>query len=332
MDPQSDLAPAVKLAVIDVLDRDGHARLVVPAWRWPVTIGRAIDCDVVLDDAHVAARHASVVERDGVLTLQVGETVNGVQLTRRRIAAGQSAELSAGELFQVGQTRLRVRRAADALPPERPFVRERTGGPIPVLGVLLALTIWNVGEMWLKSEPGGRLVDFVPMLIGTPVLLGIWSVFWSVGSKLVTQRFDFWSHAHVVLRYALIMSVVFVVLPLTAYSFGWAFLSRVAGIAAFGVAWAMLLAHLTLIFPARRRILSGVMAALLVAGTSLFLVRNYQVHERVFPELYVTTLAPPAMRLAPAVPTARFIDEAHDLKAALDAHAKDTSPAGSSEE
>jgi hypothetical protein len=35
------------------------------------------------------------------------------------------------------------------------------------------------------------------------------------------------------------------------------------------------------------------------------------------------TLAPPALRLAPTVPTARFLDESRQLKAVLDAHAKD---------
>ena len=50
----------MKLAVIEVLDRDGHVRLIVPVTSWPVTIGRAIDCDVVLDDGHAAARHARV--------------------------------------------------------------------------------------------------------------------------------------------------------------------------------------------------------------------------------------------------------------------------------
>ena len=42
-----------------------------------------------------------------------------------------------------------------------------------------------------------------------------------------------------------------------------------------------------------------------------------------FSQLYVTTLAPPALRLAPAVETSRFLDEARALKAVLDAHAKD---------
>ncbi|HWH73714.1 MAG TPA: FHA domain-containing protein, partial [Methylibium sp.] len=46
------------LAMVELLDRDGSVAHRIPVRRWPVTIGRAIDCDVVLDDPHVAAHHA----------------------------------------------------------------------------------------------------------------------------------------------------------------------------------------------------------------------------------------------------------------------------------
>ena len=47
-----------------------------------------------------------------------------------------------------------------------------------------------------------------------------------------------------------------------------------------------------------------------------------------FPELYVSTLAPPALRLAPTVSTARFVDEARALKATLEAHIADDDRSG----
>ena len=77
----SAVGAPLRLAVVEVLDRDGHARQVVPVARWPVTIGRAIDCDVVLDDPFVAAHHATLEEIDGVLTLVVGQR-------QRRAASG----------------------------------------------------------------------------------------------------------------------------------------------------------------------------------------------------------------------------------------------------
>jgi hypothetical protein len=61
----------LKLAVVEILDRDGHARQAVPVSRWPVTIGRAVDCDIVLDDPYVAAHHATLDETGDALAVQV---------------------------------------------------------------------------------------------------------------------------------------------------------------------------------------------------------------------------------------------------------------------
>jgi hypothetical protein len=47
------------------------------------------------------------------------------------------------------------------------------------------------------------------------------------------------------------------------------------------------------------------------------------VNDRVFGELYVATLAPPALRVVSPVAPARFLDEARNLKAVLDTHIKD---------
>lgn len=318
---------ATRLGVVEVLDRDGHVRLILPVTSWPVTIGRAIDCDVVLDDAHAAARHATVtgagVDTGDALTLTAGETVNGVQMGKRRIAAQQSVTLAPGDVFQIGNTRLRVRLASDALAAERPLLPEPRSHVLPVVSMAVVLLFWNLAGQWLGSDPGGRYIDYLPLLIGLPIVTVLWAGFWSVGSKLVRHRFDFWRHVRVLLVYWLIMSAVGVALPLAAFMFGWTFLGRIAALAGIALACAMVLAHLVLILPSYRRGLSVTIAALFVAGTSLWLVYNYQKQDRLFPQLYVTTLAPPALRLAPAVETSKFLDEVRALKAVLDGHAKD---------
>jgi FHA domain-containing protein len=322
----------LKLAIVEVLDRDSHTRQVVPVARWPVTIGRAIDCDVVLDDPFVAAHHATLEEIDGALTLVVGESVNGAQLQGRHLKATERALLSAGETFQLGATRLRLRRAADAIAPERELLREPAPGRIPLVALLLCLGVWNVGQRWLGTDPGGRLIDYLPVLIAPFVSLAVWCGFWALGSRLFRHRFDYGRHARIASTYWLLSAATAVTLPIAAYATGWTFLSRVAGIVAAGALWAMLVEHLSLLVPTRRRPLTAAMAVLFVAGVAFFLIRNYQVTDRPFGELYVATLAPPVLRVASPVPPARFIDEARTLKAVLDAHVKDDDGADGNDE
>jgi len=323
MDARRDDGQAMRLAVVEVLDRDGHVRQVVPVWHWPVTIGRAIECDVVLDDPHVAARHATLADEDGTLGLHVGDSVNGARVLNTHVAAGKRVDVPPGEVFQLGSTRVRVRRASDPVAPERALALEPAGGRRSLLVLALALLAWSVAEQWLNTDPGGRLTDYVPVLVAGPALLALWCGLWALGSKLFHHRFEFSPHARIAVSYLLALGVTGLLLPLGAYALSWTFLSRITGFVGGAVLCAMVLQHLTLILPSHRRVLAMGMGAVFVAGLWVMLARSYQVNDRFFAELYVTTLAPPALRLAPAVTTQHFLDESRHLKAVLDAHAGD---------
>jgi Inner membrane component of T3SS, cytoplasmic domain len=323
MDPRGDDERPVRLAVIEILDRDGHARQLVPVWHWPVTIGRAIECDVVLDDPHVAARHATVSDQDGQLDLQVGDTINGVQVGKTRVRSGKRSPLPPGEAFQLGGTRLRVRRASDPVTPERALAVEPANSRRSLFVLALALVAWSLGEQWLNTDPGARFTDYLPVLVGSPALLGLWCFVWALGSKLFRHRFEFFAHARVAVTYLLIAAAAGLILPLVAYALSWAFPSRIASLVGGAVIWAMVFKHLSIIMPSHRRVTAVAMGIVFVGSVVVMMARSFQVNDRLFPELYVTTLAPPAFRVAPTVTTDRFLEESRKLKAALDAHAND---------
>lgn len=311
------------LAIVEVLDRDGRARVALPVRRWPVTVGRAVTCDVVLDDPYVAARHVTVSESEDGLHAIAGESINGVWKKARRTAAGERIALAAGDVIQVGGTRLRVRRAGDALPAERRWVPEASGSARTVAVLTLLFVAWSAAAQWLEADPGGRATAYLPALIGGPIVLGIWAAFWSVGSKLIRHRFDFWSHARIALIATLAMAAAGLALPVLAFASGWAGPSRVGPIVVSAIGWAAVAGHIGRLLPGRPRALAAVMASLFVAGVGLYAVHHYDTQDRVFPELYVATLGPPALRLAPTVPTARFVEEARALQAVLEAHVAD---------
>jgi pSer/pThr/pTyr-binding forkhead associated (FHA) protein len=314
----------VKLAIVEILDRDGQSRHVVPVSAWPITIGRAVDCDVVLDDVHVAAKHATISETDGVLSLQVGESVNGAEVLGRRLRSGQTTPLPSATTFVLGTTRLRVRRSADALAPERALIPEVTSSSRVPFGVLVgAYSVWTLAAHWLVTDPGGRSIDYAPTLLLAILGLTIWCLVWATVSKIFRQRFEFWPHARIVLSYSLGSSSLMFGLPVLAFMIGWPFLSRVSGLAGTAILCAMIVAHLARIVPTRRRVLAYSMAALFICGTAISLTSHYQKQDRAFGEHYVAALPPPSLRLASTVPTATFIEEARSLKTVLDAHAKD---------
>jgi Inner membrane component of T3SS, cytoplasmic domain len=325
MDSQPDGSGTVKLAVVDILDRDDKARTTVAVWQWPVSVGRSVQCDIVLDDEHVAPEHAVIEEADGRLRLTLGDTVNGARLGRRRLGRNDVADLQPGATFEIGSTRLRVRRALDAVAPERPIVAEPTAMWVP-LPLLVALYIaWNSASRWVNSDPDGRFLDYLPILVGAPLGIVAWCACWAFASKLFRHRAVFPQHAHVAFGYSLIAALPGLLLPLAAFATGWPLLSRIAPIVTAAIVCAMITEHARLVAPARRRVFRFGMAALFVVGVGLFLMRNQQTQERLFGELYVPTLAPPALRLAGTVAPQRFVNESQRLKATLDTHRKDES-------
>lgn len=127
-------------------------------------IGRAPTCDIMVDDAHLSRRHASVrLTDDGVSLVDLGST-NGTWVNDRRLTA--PLELADGDVIRIGRTELRffdpglartdpvgLRFAALGRDHHRPTLPLPVGSPVPRRPV----EVWG-GEMENSSPalPGGR--------------------------------------------------------------------------------------------------------------------------------------------------------------------------------
>jgi len=318
-------ARAPRLALVELIDRDGAVLHRVPVQSWPVTIGRGLDCDVILDDPYSAALHLTLDSVDGKLHARVDNARNAVRIGSRELSAGQEATLDeASRELTLGRTRLRVRLAGEALEPERvldKIPRWRGAFTACAFGLLLVAML---AEQWLERDPDDPLFGYLGLLAGVPTVLGLWCLFWALGSKLFTKHFDFAAHLRIALRYAVVMVAAAVLLPLGAFALGWPWLARIDAIVAFGLAWALIWAHISQILPARRQALGIAFVALFVVGTALQLGVNYQQRDRWFQTLYVPTLAPPALRVAPTQPVSQLIDGARALRPRLERAARET--------
>ncbi|GMV44944.1 MAG: hypothetical protein AMXMBFR66_03420 [Pseudomonadota bacterium] len=316
------------LALVEWIERDGRVRRALPVTAWPLTIGRAIDNDLVLDDPHVAAYHARLeLDEAGTPHLLALPSVNGVQLGRTRLAAGGRAGLRAGdEGFTLGTTRLRLRLAGERLAPERPLAR----APRPARTLLLAALLWGwvLAGFALQFDPGSRLTDWLVPLLGLPAALAGWCTLWGLASKLFQHRFDFRPHLAVAVRGLLAIELVGFALPWAAALGGPAALSHLAPTAAAACGAAMLLAHARLVAPQQRRALAVVGWSAFAAGALVLLALNQQRQDRWFSELYVSALPPPQLLgWVRPVPIDAFVRGAAALRAPLDAAVRDAAAA-----
>ena len=90
------------LAVLDVLDGD-HVRqsFLLRAGREVWRIGRALDCEILLDDPHLAGQHALLRLDAQSARLELLPSLNGALRGRQRHAAGQTLDWPADGVLQL---------------------------------------------------------------------------------------------------------------------------------------------------------------------------------------------------------------------------------------
>jgi hypothetical protein len=314
------------LAVLEVLDRDGSVRHSVGVRDWPLRVGRALDNDLVLDDAHTAAHHFSVEpDEHGSLQLVVGDTINGVECDARHLAAGERVPVGAvPPLLAVGRIHMRLRLASHALAPEQPLqaMRSLTQG-LPTLALLaLGVVASLVFSSYLENDP----VNFTKALGSLGIyVFGValgWGGLWTLLSKVFTRQGHFGWHLRVLLIAVLAWELVTAGSSLLAFAFSWPWLTDFIFIAGYAILGAMLYFHLQGVEPHHPRRTRGLAVATVVVGVALSLWFNQQNGDRMGGELYMNHLFPPALRLAKPVDTTRFMQGVSDLQPLLDAKAK----------
>ena len=313
------------LALIETLDRDGQPRQILRVSQWPVRIGRAIDCDLVLDDPHVAAHHATLEMREDGLHVVPAPSLNGVRLGRAAIAPGSTAQLPASSVLTLGATTLRVRQAGEVLAPEQRFLdlhqyERRHAVTLLVLVVFGAL--WKAFDLWLTAVPGQQGSALAWSYLAAPAGLVVWCAGWAIGSMLFQRRFAFWAHLYIALTWLMAGVVVGTVASQLAFAFSMPLLDKIGRIA-FVLAMAMMMwRHMGLLLPQRRRAFGIAITSAVVVGGGLLLVDRYVQQQPLVGDLYLGTLSLPGVRMTRPVPVDGFVKSAEPLEKTLSKWAK----------
>lgn len=318
--------PEDRVALIELLGRDGRVQHAVDVMRWPVTLGRSLANTVVLDDPQVAAQHATLRPDDqGRLGLQVGDTVNGVQWAlagprrrRQSVAAGGHLLLPGpGTVLQLGGQRLRLRLPGDVIEPERPLA-----GPVRAgraLGAVAAL--WfavQAVQRWIDLDPGADFTQWLPWVLGLPIGLALWCGLWALGSKVFRHGFDFFGHAAIALPILLAIEAIDTLLPALAASAGWPLLwqAQKLWVPPLLAGW-LLRSHLRALLPQRGRAIDVMLVLLIGTGLAVGMAVNLRQQGRVFADPYMRTLPMPLLQGVTPLPTAQIEAAMLPLRAQL---------------
>ncbi|OYD51325.1 FHA domain-containing protein [Acidovorax kalamii] len=323
----STMPTTTTLGLIEAHDRHGALLARAPITRWPVTVGRALDCDLVLDDPFVAPRHLRIdrtVDEHRTVQVEVLETRNGARLQRKRHAQGERFDWPGGTPIDLGHTHITLRLADAPIADEQalPEFPWRTVGTTAALVVLVGAAA--MASSWLESRDSSQYLKSLPsVLLMLLLVMSAWSGLWAVANKMFAGRLQFWRHVRIACTVYLASEALRLVANLAAFSFSLEALSQFASVLGVLVlAWA-LYAHLATVLPRRRVGLAWTVAAVVALGLPAWLGAQWLNRMRLTNEMYMSSLFPPSLRVAPAAPVDQLLQDAEALRAKLDRRLKD---------
>lgn len=280
-----------------------------------LTIGRGYDCELILDDPHVAARHAQLtLQDDGVLLIEDLGSLNGLH-THHSGPRQRRLHLLPGEPVCVGGTWLRACTESLRVAPEQALRPPLTLWPW-LLATTLALAGLSLAERLLlnaySNEPGDAVAALVRLLLG---LLG-WAGGWALATRAFSGRARLELHLLLACGALLSLSLLGHVLDVLAYSLSQPVLADGKPALRWVLLGALLIAHLLTISPAHARLKAAAVIGLLLV------VAGFSLRDRLDPSvghpLLLRGLQPPVLRLVQPESAETFFGGAARLQGALD--------------
>ncbi|RMX01394.1 hypothetical protein EBQ26_01055 [Allofranklinella schreckenbergeri] len=330
-----------RLGILEVLDRDGHARSSWPLHQWPVTVGRDVGNDVVLDDPHLAAHHFTLeattaapdspqpgsVEPDEpgatptpphIVATVSASTRNGLRQGRKVYRAGQLLPLHSGSEWHAGATRLRLRLAGAPVSEELPLLTRTWWSLLNPALALLGIVLLHALHVYLQyDEISTRLVleETMPNLI----TLGVWALLWAIVTRIFRHQMFFWRHTGIMSWAVLVMLALNYVMAGLSFSWSlpwlnmaweeWEWLPLAVAV------WAHL--RIVLYTRTRVRVATALVLALALALALIPPLLRYADTGQLWTPWYGKSLGPPWLRASPTISVEQFRLEAEELEAPL---------------
>lgn len=307
------------LALIEAVDRHGHVQARLPVTRWPVTVGRDLHNDLVLDDVYVAGQHLRLEQvSPGQLRVDVLDTDNGATLGRQHHERGAQFDWPADQALALGRTALHARLADTPVPTEQPLPQRPWRTTTWTVAGLAFVLAWLTGQSWLGATEITAFQRELPSTLLVALAgLGLWTGLWALVTKLFSGHPQFWRHARIACGLFAITSCTEALLGVLAFAYSWESLTRYAHLVTLVLVALGVHRHLLVVAPLRRRSLSVTLALTLALGLPTVMGIQWLRTKRLSSQLYMSQLYPPSWRVATLVPVAQFLREAASIEQRL---------------
>lgn len=315
---------------VEQLTPDGEVVRRTKVTHLPITIGRAYDNDIILDDPHTAAHHAQIElnQLDELIIADLG-SYNGITLTNTR---ENFFVIDGDKVFRLGHTRMRIRTADYQVAAEvTDLTNHRWEGLLPALTGLVLLLITGLVSTWLADLNQGTLSKYLLELVSVLGFAIGWSGIWALFSKLFTGHARFGRHLFIASAGLAFLELWEHVSGMTAYAFSLEFLTTFNSHPVIFICAIVLYFHMLTAGSKRPGRLKIALAALAILGSVITMTKAYQASNHLSDELYMSHIYPPAIRISRDHSLKEFMDGMQSLKEKVDKERKENPEKDSAE-
>jgi hypothetical protein len=199
------------------------------------TIGRDLECDVVIGDPHIAAKHAELaLSEEGYLILRDLGSLNGTWLDGKRIDTAESLRQQ-NYALRIGRTQLAVRSQGDELAAELPLYGDALAAATSVNTATKLDSLFNSTRVFFVAALATIAITFAitwsqlttqrdvgvtlaSAILGQLIAVGAWVALWALISRVVRGAPRWKTHATIVFAVAAALLLLGWVLDLGAFA------------------------------------------------------------------------------------------------------------------
>lgn len=280
-----------------------------------LSIGRAFDNDLILNDPTISPHHAKIsIDEEGSLWFSDLDSLNGSFKDRTKVT-GQ-VELKSGSELTLGKTTLNVFspdhpvESAVQIQPASALTNWLANPLILATSVVLVALFYGI-EQWLnmfQEFKWQEIINIELIIFGSALSIGI---FWSIVGRIFKHEANFKSQMKIILIFMIIQFLVTKLIDVMLfnslnYAFAMTLMLGMEFILVAGLLWFNLQLATNQTFEQRLRTSVVVSAALIVLSIYSEVINQSEFSDS--PE-YVKLLHPPALRLTDGVKEDQFVTD-----------------------
>lgn len=288
----------------------------------PVTIGRAYDNDIILDDAFAATHHA-IIELNQLeeLTLRDLGSKNGIKHNHLRdnffVAQGNAH-------YRLGRSELRIRPIDFALSEEKVDLSDhRWDGWRAAIVALVIMSCAGLFTQWSNDFRDQNLSQYLLALVGTLTAAAAWVGAWSLVNRLLSGRTRTGRHALIAACGLLATTLWGTLSSLLAYAFSWESFSTFTAHPNLLIGTITIYYHLMSLGIKQSERIKYYVGGVTFFAAMIVFIQNYQSSHYLRDKLYMDVIYPPAVRISGEISPETLSTHIEALKETVEADRKE---------